>query len=101
LPQIQVQSPVNTTLAWFKAVNDENAALALAHFAPADREQMRWSQWGPTFTHLRCSLRSETASTAEVSCTYTPAGVSGSTFWSVDLRRESSGRWLITGYGQP
>ena len=105
LPQIQVQSPVETTIGWFKAVDDRNAPLALAHFAAAVRDQMKWSSWGPPFTHLHCSPQSESAKEAEVDCTYAEindpsTGMSNQDFWDVYLQREPSGRWLINNYGQ-
>jgi hypothetical protein len=105
LPQIRVQSPVKTTVAWFKAVNDQNAPLALAHFAAAERDQMEWSQWGPPFQHLRCNLQSGTSSSAIVYCSFSPitdasTGMSGDASWDVYLQREASGRWLINNCGQ-
>ena len=101
----QVQSPVKTTIEWFKAVNDRNALLALAHFAAPQRDQMEWSSWGPPFTHLHCSRQSESAKEAEVYCTYAEindprTGMSNQNFWDVYLQREPSGRWLINNYGQ-
>jgi hypothetical protein len=80
-------------------------SLALAHFVPADRKMMQWSSWGPPFTHLRCSLRGGGATTAVVYCTFDEIndpdmGMSNTSFWNVYLQRESSGRWLITNYGQ-
>jgi len=105
LPKIQVQSPVETTVAWFTAVNDQNAPLALAHFAPAAREQMEWSQWGQPFRHLRCSLQSATTSTAVVGCSFATindpdTGMDNDSAWSVDLQRAQSGPWLINNYGE-
>lgn len=105
LPQIQVQSPVETTIGWFKAVDDRDAPLALAHFAAAARDQMKWSSWGPSFTHLHCSPQSESAKEAEVYCRYAEindpgTGMSNQDFWDVYLQREPSGRWLINNYGQ-
>jgi hypothetical protein len=105
-PKIAIQSPVRTTEAWFAAVNAQNMPLAQAHFAPADRDQMDWSSWGQPFTHLHCSLTSRSQRSAGVNCTFSPqtdpsSGMSGDDFWTVDLVREPSGRWLITGYGQP
>ena len=93
-------------MSWFRAVNSRNKPLALAHFVPADRGQMEWSGWVPSFNHLHCSLSSGTANAARVICTFDDindpqAGMSNTTFWSVYLQREPSGRWLINGYGQP
>ena len=105
LPQIQVQSPVETTVAWFKAVDDQNAPLALAHFAAAERDQMEWSQWGPPFRDLHCKLQSGTAASAVVYCSFAmindpDTGMSNTSFWTVDLQHEPSGQWLINSYGQ-
>lgn len=105
LPTIAVQSPVDTTEAWFGAVNVQNMPLAQAHFASADREQMNWSSWGKPFTDLHCSLTSQSQNSAGVYCTFAtqndPATeMSNVNFWSVHLIRASSGRWLITNYGQ-
>lgn len=101
---IAVQSPVATTLSWFAAVNAHDKALALAHFVPADRDMMEWSAWGPGFTHLQCSLRSGSATSADVHCTFDPiydanAGMSGDSFWDVYLQREPGQPWLINNYG--
>jgi hypothetical protein len=103
---IPIQSPVASTLSWFSAVNAHNGPLAFAHFAPADRNQMDWSQWGPPFTDLHCSQRSQAKATADVYCTFAPQndpalGLSGDYYFSFGLERVPSGRWLITGYGQP
>jgi hypothetical protein len=70
LPTIAVHSPVATALSWFAALNAHNKSLALAHFAPADREQMEWSSWVPPFKHLKCSQRSGSATSADVTCTF-------------------------------
>ena len=106
LPQIEVQSPVKTTIAWFKALNNHNAPQALAHFADGERRQMEWAQWGPPFVRLHCSLQTQTTGNqAEVNCTFNDindaaAGMSNVSFWNVYLQREPSGRWLINNYGQ-
>ncbi len=104
-PPIAIQSPVATTLSWFRSVNAHNMALAQEHFVISDRDMMDWSSWAPPFTHLRCHLESGTADSAIVYCSFSPitdpnAGMSGDSFWDVYLHRESSGRWLINNYGQ-
>ena len=58
------------------------------------------------FTHLHCVPESLAVSTASVRCTFDPqndprVGNTGDTFWSVYLERSSSGRWLVTDWGQP
>lgn len=104
-PPIAIQSPVATTLSWFKAVNAHNMPLAQEHFVRADRGMMDWASWGPAFTDLRCHLRSGHAKSANVYCSFSPitdadTGMSGDAFWDVYLQREPSGRWLINNYGQ-
>jgi hypothetical protein len=104
-PTIAVQSPVSTTEAWFAAVNAHNMPLAQAHFAPAARDQMAWSSWGQPFTDLHCSLTKKRPSWAAVICTFATqndpsSGMSNVDFFTVELIHESSGRWLITNYGQ-
>ena len=46
-PPIAIQSPVATTVSWFRAVNDHNMPLAQEHFVSANRDMMNWSSWGP------------------------------------------------------
>ena len=117
---IAVKSPEATALAWFSAINAHNMPLAVAHFAPADRGQMAWSDFDSvTFSNVQCALQSETQSeskrlfathssssqaSASVMCTFTPHVPSGNQvehdgFWTVYLHKVSSGPWLITSYG--
>jgi hypothetical protein len=105
LPSITVQSPVRSTEAWFEAINAHNMPLAEAHFASRDRDQMKWSSWGPPFQHLHCVLSSKNSGSAVVGCSFkaiydADAGMSGDSGWGVSLQKQSSGRWLITSYGQ-
>ena len=104
-PPTAIQSPVATALSWFRAVNSHDMPTAQAHFAPASRDMMDWSQWGPPFTHLHCRLESGSATRAVVYCSFAPindpnTGMSNDSFWNVHLQRETSGRWLIHDYGQ-
>ncbi len=105
LPSIAVQSPLRSAEAWFGAINAHNMPLAEAHFAPRYRDQMEWSSWGPPFQDLHCVLSSENSESAVVGCSFkaiydADTGMSGDSGWSVSLHRQSSGRWLITNYGQ-
>jgi hypothetical protein len=102
------QSPEQATLSWFYAINHKDKAAALAHFEPAVAEQMDWgngdtSTW-PTFSLLHCKPTSQSATTASVYCTFSesqaPAVGNPDSFWTVDLQRQSDGRWLISNYGQ-
>jgi hypothetical protein len=103
--QIAIQSPVNTTLSWFAAINAHDMPLALAHFVPADRDMMKWSSWGVPFQNIHCSLMNRSTSRASVYCTFKDIndanmGMSNVSFWTVSYQREASGRWLINNYGQ-
>jgi hypothetical protein len=104
-PKIAVQSPVNSTLSWFAAINAHDKPLALAHFVPANRDMMEWSYWGVPFKGLHCSLMNRSTSRASVYCKFNNIndanmGMSNVSFWTVALQREPSGRWLINNYGQ-
>ena len=102
---IAVQSPVATTLSWFRAVNAHDMPTAQAHFAPGSRDMMNWSQWGPPFTQLHCALQTASTTVAVVHCSFAPitdadTGMDNESFWNVYLQREPSGLWLINNYGQ-
>ena len=103
-PRVATQSPVNTALSWFKAINEHNMPLAQAHFARADRNQMEWSDSG-SFYDLRCRLIAQAMTTSQVRCTFMmhkrPIDMLNVTYWSVSMQRKPPGPWLITGYGQP
>jgi hypothetical protein len=102
------QSPEQATLSWFYAINHKDKAAAVPHFVPAAAAQMSWgngdtSTW-PTFSLLHCKPISQSATTALVYCTFSesqaPAVGNPESFWTVDLQRQSDGRWLISNYGQ-
>jgi hypothetical protein len=106
LPGIAVQSPVDTTLSWFKAINENDMPLAQAHFARADRNQMEWSGLGSfSFYDLRCHLMAQAMTISSVRCTFEmhnrPIDMVNVSYWSVYMQRKPPGPWLITGYGQP
>ena len=103
LPQVPVEPPLAATVSWFEALNACNVPLINAHMTPAKRGG--WTCIDP-FTHLHCVPESQAASTASVRCTFDPqndprVGNTGDAFWSVYLERSSSGRWLVTDWGQP
>jgi hypothetical protein len=92
-PTIAIQSPVNTTLSWFAAINAHDKPLALAHFVPADRDMMEWSNWGVPFKGLHCSLMNHSTSRASVYCTFNDIndanmGMGNVSFWNVALQRD-------------
>jgi hypothetical protein len=104
----KAQSPVQTAYAWFKSVNRKDFSAAVAYFEPTARDKMDWasgdtSGW-PSFSHLRCSLVSETDSDAQVQCTFreSQAADEGNpdSFWGIDMHRLGNGPWLIDNYGQ-
>lgn len=104
-PVVAVQSPVATTLSWFASINAHDKPLAVAHFVPADRDMMEWTNWGAPFTGLQCSLMHRSTHRASVYCKFNVIndpnmGMSNVSFWTVALQREPTGRWLINNYGQ-
>jgi hypothetical protein len=107
LPRVAVLSPGETALAWFKAIDDHDMALAKAHFVPASREEMSWSDFDSvSFSNVQCALRSQAVTTAVLRCTFTPHAPAGDQvlldfYWTVYMQRQGSGPWLITDYGQP
>jgi hypothetical protein len=102
-------TPVEEATSWFKAIDAKNLEASLAHFEADARYTIGdWndgdvSRW-PTFTNVACTSVSGTTATATVRCTFRSHGdpsSAGDTFWTITLRRQSAGAWLITGYGQP
>jgi hypothetical protein len=103
------QSPEQSALAWFAAINGKDKAAAFAAFAPSSVSQMNWGNcdtttW-PTFSAVKCSLQTEDAVAASVACTFTESQVAAAgnpdTFWTVYFQRaQSRGPWLINNYGQ-
>jgi hypothetical protein len=105
LPRIAVQSPVATALSWFNSINEHNISLARAHFVPADRQLMTWSDFGSTsFSNVHCHSLEQEATNTEVYCTFRVPNPSpdmqGVTFWDVYMQRKLHGPWLINSYGQ-
>jgi hypothetical protein len=105
LPEVSVESPTATAYSWFRAINQDNLALAQAHFEPTSRSQMHWSDFGSIqFTDVSCSPRSVTTTNADVRCAFDvpnpPADLQGDHFWDVWMQRKASGPWLISSYGQ-
>lgn len=107
-PTAAERSPVQATLSWFSAVNHKDMTAAVAHFEPSAANQMDWlngdtSTW-PIFSALHCKPVGQSNSSATVYCTFSesqaPAVGNPDSFWTVDLQRQSDGRWLISGYGQ-
>jgi hypothetical protein len=103
------QSPEQATLSWFYAINHKDQADAVAHFTRAAAGMMGWgngdtSTW-PTFSALHCQRAIRpSAKTASVYCTFSesqaPAAGNPDSFWTVYLRQQPDGRWLIDNYGQ-
>lgn len=106
-PTIPTQSPVQTAMSWFDAINTRNLPLAKAHFAAADRHEMNWSSsefHAAKFSGVRCNAVEQGETTSTVRCTFnpmdTPQDMENITFWSIDMERTPPGPWLITDYGQ-
>lgn len=100
-------SPRAAVMAWLAAVNRKDRRAALAHFVPSAREMADWgtgpSQW-PIFSAIRCKSEDKSTSEAHVYCAFhetaAPAVGQPDSWWSVELRRQHDGSWLIDNYGQ-
>ena len=103
------QSPEQATLSWFSAVNRKDKTAAVAHFVSAAKGQMNWGNGGTstwsTFSALHCGQVGRSVKAASVRCTFresrSPSEGNPDSWWTVYLKRQLDGRWLITGYGQP
>jgi hypothetical protein len=107
---------VRVAYSWIKSINAKNVSQSSQFLAPRDKEIMDWnsgdsSGW-PTFTGIRCKAESEKASNQkDVLCTFNespplptvnnedPPGTYTDDFWTVTLRRQPDGSWLIADYG--
>jgi hypothetical protein len=112
-PTVAVQSPVDTAIASFQALNNGDMALADAHWEP-DRLGAGSEDPPPhgDFQNLECRSASgaygeplDTATTASVACTFTIREVwdgfsPGFYGWGVYMRRQPPGPWLIYDEGQ-
>jgi hypothetical protein len=105
--RIATQSPVDTTLSWFGAVNRHDRSLIDSKFAPGQRREVAnvldWNLY--YFLDVRCHASSESRLSATVRCVFkmrnpAPPEMLNVSFWDFDLQRSPSGPWLITGYGQ-
>jgi hypothetical protein len=100
-------TPLIATYSWFQAINQKNPAALEAHAAPSAKDMMDWnggdtSQWG-TFSDVSCKVLISKPPFASLLCSFDEKGGApdgADTFWTVSLRREQSGKWLITNYGQ-
>ena len=101
-------STVQTALAWFHAINSDDAAAARAHFAPQDVQMMDWMRGGAsqisTFSNIHCQDGVESRSSATVHCAFnesaSPTMGNPDTFWNISMVRGPAGTWLIDNYGQ-
>ena len=100
-------TPLHAAYSWFKSINHKQKSLMIAHAAPAAESMMNWnggvtSMW-PSFTHVSCAITNSTHSISNLLCTFkekAPPGNQIDTFWTMSLERSTSGKWLITNYGQ-
>ena len=95
-------------MAWFHAINTNDAASARAKFAPQDVQMLDWMRGDAsqtsTFSNIRCLDTVKTKSSAAVHCTFNESDSSTmgnpDTFWNISMVRGPSGTWLINNYGQ-
>lgn len=101
-------TPVQTALAWFRAINARDGSRAQSYFVPARAFMTEWvygyRSTGPPFVDVRCRPEGRATTTANVYCTFkeSPSPDEGNpdTFWSISMERKAGGRWLIDNYGQ-
>jgi hypothetical protein len=100
------QPPVDSVTDWFAAINSDNVPAVQAHFADANWAEA-WKDPAPPdlFQDLRCTAQTQTETTAIIDCTFHVregwGGMeAGDSWWSVELKRQPPGPWLITNYGQ-
>ena len=95
-------------MAWFHAINTNDAASARAKFAPQDVQMLDWMRGDAsqtsTFSNIRCQDTVKTKSSAAVHCifkeSYSPTMGNPDTFWNISMVRGPKGTWLINNYGQ-
>jgi hypothetical protein len=100
--------PVQTALAWFRAIDAKNAPKAESYFTPRQRNLTEWVTGyvskGKPFTDVHCRSEGQKASTANVYCTFveapSPDRGNPDTFWTISMQKSSGGHWLIDSYGQ-
>jgi hypothetical protein len=100
-------TPLHAAYSWFMAINHKQRSSMIAHAAPVAESMMNWndgvtSMW-PSFTHVSCAITYSTRSISNLLCTFkekAPPGNQIDTFWKMSLERRTSGKWLITNYGQ-
>src|SRR5580693_7279091 len=67
------RTPVQTALAWFRAIEAKNAPKAESYFPPRQRSLTEWVTGyvskGKPFTDVHCRSEGQKASTANVYCT--------------------------------
>jgi cold shock CspA family protein len=101
-------TPVQTAMAWFHAINSNDGAAARARFAPQDVQMMDWMKGDAsqisTFSNIHCQDTVKTKSSATVHCTFSesnsPTMGNPDTFWNIAMVRGPAGTWLINNYGQ-
>ena len=102
------RTPVQTALAWFRAIDAKNAPKAESYFTPRQRSLTEWVTGyvskGKPFTDVHCRSENQKASTANVYCTFveapSPDRGNPDTFWTISMQKSSGGHWLIDSYGQ-
>lgn len=102
--------PDRAALAWFAAINSNNAASVRSMMLPGSAAEQSWfagrwapSQW-PAFTRVSCRPLADSGDNARVECSFdesqAPSVGNPDSFWDIGLRRGPSGSWLVSSYGQ-
>jgi hypothetical protein len=98
---------VQTSNAWFRAINAKNQDEVVSFFRHPDHfgwGQGKPSGW-PTFSNVHCrSGVTIPAGETTVQCTFnesaTPSAGNIDKFWNISLSRGRHATWLIDNYGQ-
>jgi hypothetical protein len=103
--EIKVEDPSNTAVSWFRSVDSNHLALAIAHFDPPHRYLMQWGNFGSfSFNKVHCVTLTESEHESSVRCTFRipnpPPELENVIFWDIHFHKSNSGPWLITSYGQ-
>lgn len=101
-------SPTQTALAWFQAINTDNAGAAKKLFLPSQRDQIAWMEQPAadqsTFSNIHCKKMKGTEVRANVLCTFvesaSPTEGNPDTFWTISFSLSKTHKWLISNYGQ-
>jgi len=97
------RTPVQEAYSWFRAIDSGDATIWNAYFEPGRSPLAggNFAGWG-MHSAVRCRLLNENGSRASVYCSFNESGARGNpdTWWTIAMRREAGGPWLVQNWGQ-